>query len=97
MNTPSWGEERIANDLLLMLGIRVSPRTDREYLPLYPRGHPRGVRRWSSFVRNHASAILACDCCVVVTATLRLLYIFMVIEHQTRRIVPCNATAITLF
>jgi len=24
---PSWGEERIANELLLKLGLRVSPRT----------------------------------------------------------------------
>jgi hypothetical protein len=27
---PSWGEERIANELLLKLGIRVSPRTVRK-------------------------------------------------------------------
>jgi putative transposase len=30
---PSWGEERIANELLLKLGIRVSPRTVNKYLP----------------------------------------------------------------
>jgi hypothetical protein len=29
---PSWGEERIANELLLKLGLRVSPRTVRKYL-----------------------------------------------------------------
>jgi hypothetical protein len=28
---PSWGEERIANELLLKLGIQVSPRTVRNY------------------------------------------------------------------
>src|SRR5437870_5318277 len=28
---PSWGEERIANELLLKLGLRVSPRTIRKY------------------------------------------------------------------
>ena len=28
-----WGEERIANELLLKLGIRISPRTVRKYLP----------------------------------------------------------------
>ena len=52
-----------------------------------------GNQRWSTFVRNHASAILACDFCVVVTATFRLFYVFIVIEHQTRRIVHCNVTA----
>ena len=92
MNNPSWGEERIANELLLKLGIRVSPRTVRKYMPKSPQGHPRGDQRWSTFVRNHASAILACDFCVVVTATFRLLYVFIVIEHQTRRIVHCNVT-----
>ena len=30
---PTWGEERIAKDLLLILGIQVSPRTVRKYLP----------------------------------------------------------------
>jgi len=35
---------------------------------------------------------MACDFCVVVTATFRLLYVFVVIEHQTRRIVHCNVT-----
>jgi transposase InsO family protein len=30
---PSWGEERIANELLLKLGLRVLPRTIRKYLP----------------------------------------------------------------
>jgi putative transposase len=33
---PSWGEERIANELLLKLGLRVSPRTARKYLPKLP-------------------------------------------------------------
>jgi hypothetical protein len=28
---PLWGEERIANELLLKLGLRVSPRTVRKY------------------------------------------------------------------
>ena len=93
LSNPSWGEERIANELLLKLGIRVSPRTVRKYMQLPPRGQPRGDQHWSTFVHNHASAILACDFCVVVTATFRLLYVFIVIEHQTRRVVHCNVTA----
>jgi putative transposase len=91
-DNPSWGEERIANELLLKLGIQISPRTVRKYMPKDPRGQPRGDQRWSTFVRNHASAIVACDFCVVVTATFRLLYVLVVIEHQTRRIVHCNVT-----
>jgi hypothetical protein len=28
-----WGQERIANELLLKLGLQVSPRTVRKYMP----------------------------------------------------------------
>ena len=93
---PSWGEERIANELLLKLGLRVSPRTIRKYLPkrLHPgRGKRATTQRWQTFVRNHAQAIVACDFCVVVTATFRLLYVFVVMEHATRRILHTNVTA----
>src|SRR6266849_10414133 len=44
---PLWGEERIANELLLKLCIRVSPRTVGKYLPKRPSGQPRGDQRWS--------------------------------------------------
>jgi len=30
---PVWGEERIANELLVKLGIQISPRTVRKYKP----------------------------------------------------------------
>src|SRR6266702_4255685 len=82
---PSWGEERIANELLLKLGIRVSPRTVNKYLPRCPGGRPRGDLRWSTFLRLHAQGIIACDFFVVATATFRLLYVFVVIEHHSRR------------
>ena len=58
---PSWGQERIANELLVKVGIRVSPHTVSKYLPERPAGGPRGDQRWSIFVRNHAQAIIACD------------------------------------
>jgi hypothetical protein len=58
---PSWGEERSANELLLKIGIRVSPRTVNKYLPRRPRGRPRGDLRWSTFLRLHAQGIIACD------------------------------------
>ncbi len=92
LDNASWGEERIANELLLKLGIRVSPRTVRKYMPKRPRGGPRGDQRWSTFIRNHASAIIACDFAVVITATFRLYYMLMVIEHGSRRLIHCNVT-----
>jgi len=51
---PSWGEERIANELLLKLGIQVSPRTVSKYLPKRPTRRPRRDMRWSTFLRLHA-------------------------------------------
>ena len=39
---PLWGEERIANELLVKLGIRVSPRTVGKYMPKRSPGQPRG-------------------------------------------------------
>jgi hypothetical protein len=90
---PVWGEERIANELLIKLGIRVSPRTVGKYMPNRPPGQPRGDRRWATFLTNHASAILACDFFVAVTVTFRLLYIFVVIEHGRRRLAHVGATS----
>lgn len=43
VENPLWGEERIANELLLKLGIRVSPRTVGKYMPKRPRGQPRMI------------------------------------------------------
>ena len=88
--------ERIANELLLKLGLQVSPRTVRKYMPKrvdHRRGKGATSQHWHTFVRNHAQAIIAYDFCVVVTATFRLLYVFVVMEHATRRIFHCNVTA----
>jgi hypothetical protein len=90
---PIWGEERIANELLLKLGLRVSPRTVRKYMPKRPPGRPRGDQRWATFLRNHASAIVACDFFIAVTATFRLLYVFVAIEHGSRRLIRIAVTA----
>ena len=89
----TWGEERIADELLLKLGITVSPRTVGRYLSqaVPPRPGQRS-QRWSTFVRNHAPAVLACDFFVTVTVGFRLVYVFVVMEVGTRRIVHWNAT-----
>ena len=90
----TWGEKRIASELLVKLGIHVSPRTVRRYMPTSwaPRGGARS-QRWSTFLRNHASAVLACDFFVVVTATFRVYYVFVVLEVGSRRIRHWNVTA----
>jgi transposase InsO family protein len=89
----SWGEERIADELMVKLEIRVSPRTIRKYMPKRPPGQPRGDQRWATFLKNHAKAMVACDFFIAATATFRLLYVFVVIEHGSRRLARVAVTA----
>jgi transposase InsO family protein len=89
-DNPTWGEERIANELQLKLGIRVAPRTIRKYLGRTRPGGGSPGQRWSTFVRNHAKAIVACDFFVSVTVTFKVLYVFVAMEIGSRRIVHCN-------
>jgi putative transposase len=93
----TWGEERIADELSLKLGIDVSPRTVRKYWPQPPgMGGGRGRTAsppWKTFVRNHAQGIVACDFLVAVTARFRILFVFLVLEIGSRRILHCNVTA----
>jgi transposase InsO family protein len=82
--------------LLVKLGLRVSPRTIRKYLPESPSasgGNRRRDQRWSTFLKNHAAAIIACDFFVVASATFRILYLLVVMEHASRRIIHLNVTA----
>ena len=43
-------------------------------------------------MHNHASAVVACDFFVAITATFRVLYVFVVLEVGTRRILHWNVT-----
>jgi homeodomain-containing protein len=58
----TWGQQRIANALRLKLGLPVSPRTVRKYMPTRrDRGPSPCVpsQRWRTFVRNHAGALIS--------------------------------------
>jgi putative transposase len=94
-SNPTWGEERIAAELLLKLGLQVSPRTVRRYMARETGGGGRGAgsQRWATFVRNHARAVVACDFCVAVTATFRVLYVFVAMEVGSRRLLHVNVTS----
>ena len=88
----TWGEERIANELLLKIGIRISPRTIRRYMPGNPQRPAESSQRWMTFVRNHAQAIVAADFFIVVTATFRLVYVLVIMNVRSRRILHFNVT-----
>jgi len=54
-DNPTWGQARIAAELLLKLGIQVSPRTVQKYLLEDPKAGRRQAvpsQRWMTFVRN---------------------------------------------
>ncbi len=93
-DNPSWGCRRIADELRIKLGISLSPRTVRKYLPKGTGRRGRGRdQAWSTFVRNHARAIVACDFVVSTTASFRTIYTLVVIEIGSRRILHVNSTA----
>jgi putative transposase len=58
-----------------------------------PRRAPDPKQRWLTFIHNHAKVTVACDFFVVVTATFRTLYVFVIMELGTRRILHQNVTA----
>jgi hypothetical protein len=71
-----WGAERIRGELL-KLGIRVCKRTIQKYMRTVRTKPPRG-QKWSTFLRNHAGQIWACDFLQVdfplLSTTLRVLH-----------------------
>ena len=54
-----WGAERIRGELL-KLGLRVCKRTIQKYMRTVRTQQPRG-QKWSTFLRNHAAQVWACD------------------------------------
>ena len=83
----TWGEERIATELLVKLGIHASPRTIRRFLPVAPdTAFEDRVTGSEHLCAESRTAVLACDFWVVVTATFRMVYIFVVLDVGTRRI-----------
>ena len=86
---PGWGVPRIQDELAL-LGIRVARSTIRKYRV---RSEYPGPQTWKTFIRNHIHEIAAIDFFVVHTATYRLLYCFVVLHLDRRRVVHFNVTA----
>ena len=92
----TWGEERIASELSLKLGIYVSPRTVGKYWPKPPGSVGRRrtfSQHWRTFVKNHARGIVACDFLVAVTVRFQVLFVFLVMEVGSCRILHYNVTA----
>jgi hypothetical protein len=84
-----WGAPRIHGELL-KLGFDVSQATVSRYMP--SRRGPRS-QTWSTFLDNHVGSLASIDFFAVPTATFRLLFGFVVLLHQRRRVAHFNVTA----
>jgi putative transposase len=87
---PEWGEARIAEELAIKLGVRHSTSTIRRYM--VRRREPKGGQTWKTFVKNHASQVFAIDFLTQYTAVFTVVYVLVVMEIASRRIVLINAT-----
>jgi len=56
-----------------------------------PRQRDNG-QRWRTFIKNHSHEFYACDFMTQYTAMFTSVYVFVVMEISTRRIVLCNVT-----
>jgi putative transposase len=86
---PLWGAPRVHGELL-KLGISVAQATVSKYLTR-PRTPPS--QTWRTFLDNHVPDLVSVDFFTVPTATFRVLFVFVVLSHDRRRIVHVNVTA----
>ena len=85
---PLWGAPRIHGELL-KLGIAVAQSTVARYLRR-PRKPPS--QTWRTFLTNHLAQTAAIDFFTVPTATFRVLFVFVVLSHERRRVVHFGVT-----
>ena len=88
-----WGAKRIRGELL-KLGITVSKRTVQKYMRQARRGQPprRSSQTWGTFLANHASQMWACDFLQTYDLWFRAVFVFVIIELSSRRIVHVGVT-----
>ena len=86
---PLWGAPRIHGELL-KLGFEVSQAAASKYLTRRPKPPSRS---WRTFLDNHVGGLAAIDFFVVPTAAITLLFVFIVLGHERRRVVHFGVTA----
>ena len=84
----TWGAPRIHSELQL-LGYTVAESTVAKYMS--PHRDPPS-QTWRTFLENHVPDIAAIDFFVVPTVRFQLLYCFIVLRHDRRRVVHFNVT-----
>jgi len=83
-----WGAPRLHGELL-KLGIGVSQATVAKYMVKHQKPPSQ---TWRTFLENHVNQLVSVDFFVVPTVTFRILYVFLVLAHDRRRIVHFNVT-----
>jgi transposase InsO family protein len=89
MENPLWGAPRIHGELL-KLGFEVAQSSVAKYM-VKRRGPPS--QGWQTFLHNHAPDIAAMDLFVVPTIGFDLLYAFVIVRLDRRKLVWINVTA----
>ncbi len=72
-----------------MLGITISERTVSRILRTVPRPPSQ---TWKTFLRNHLGQIVSVDFFIIPTIRLRVLFVFLVLEHRRREVLHFNVT-----
>jgi len=86
---PTWGAPRIHGELL-KLGIDIGETSVSKYMV---RSRRPPSQSWRTFLQNHVSQIVSVDFFTVPTIRFQILYVFLVLAHDRRRIVHFNVTA----
>ena len=87
-NSPGTGAPRIHGELL-KLGIAVAQSTVARYLP---RHRKPPSQSWRTFLTNHLAQTAAIDFFTVPTATFRVLFVFVVLSQERRRVLHFGVT-----
>jgi len=85
---PLWRAPRIHGELL-KLGIAISERTVSRILRTITRP---SSQTWKTFLNNHIGEIVSIDFFTVPTASLRVLFVFLILEHKRRRVLQFGVT-----
>ena len=88
-NNATWGAPRIHGELL-KLGIRFSQATVAKYMLRHPKPPSQA---WRAFLQNHAKQLASIDFFTVPTISFRVLYVFLVLSHERRRVIHFNVTS----
>jgi transposase InsO family protein len=88
-NNPRWGAPRIHGELL-KLGIEITEPTVAKYM-VRPRKPP--TQTWRTFLNNHVRNMVSVDFFTVPTVRFQVLYVFLVLTHDRRRILHFGVAA----